>query len=219
MNIHTLGASWAHGDHERRQYTDLEGVTSFRTEDQTLGWALQAGDHSVFPRQDPSTAGHPLAPHEEGMSPTAVPPHGDPGREGKLSLHVGTSSVSAFCHRFLCLSRNFTSSSCVGCTLSFFPSQDHTFCDNHIHTPMAGSSWGQHGDGGPSGGVSVKIALSLPLCISLAWEEGTGDTMGAPTLAVAIATCWEGKPRNRHSLPGKCRAGVWGRIGGRDKSS
>ena len=38
--------------------------------------------------------------------------------------------------------------------------------------------------------------------------------MGAPTLAVAIATCWEGKPRNRHSLPGKCRAGVWGRTGG-----
>lgn len=54
----------------------------------------------MLPRQDPSTAGHLFAPHEEGMSPTAVPPHGDPGREGKLNLHVGTSSISAFCHRF-----------------------------------------------------------------------------------------------------------------------
>lgn len=172
----------------------------------------------MLPRQDPSTAGHLFAPHEEGMSPTAVPPHGDPGREGKLNLHVGTSSISAFCHRFLCLSRNFTSSSCVGCTLSFLHRITRFVTTTFTH-PWQGVVGANMGRGGPSGGFSIKIALPLPLCISSAWEEGTGDAMGAPTLAVAIATCWEGRPRNRHSLPGKCRAGVWGRIGGRDKPS
>lgn len=51
----------------------------------------------------------------------------------------------------------------------------------------------------------------------LAWEEGTESTM-----SLQPGSCHSnllGGPRNRHSLPGKCRAGVWGRIGGRDKSS
>lgn len=161
MNIHTLGASWARGDHERRQYTDLESVTSFRVEDQTLGWALQAGDHSVFPRQDPSTAGHPLAPHEEGMSPTAVPPHGDPGREGKLNLHVGISSISAFCHRFLCLSRNFTSSSCVGCTLSFLHRITRFVTTTFTH-PWQGVVGANMGTGGLLGASPLKQHCPSP---------------------------------------------------------
>lgn len=34
---------------------------------------------------------------------------------------------------------------------------------------------------GPTRGFSVRTALPLPLCVSLEWEEGTGDALGAPT--------------------------------------
>lgn len=166
--------------------------------------------------QDPHPVllGTPLLPTRS--SPTAVRPRGDPGGEGKPDLlHGGTSSVSASCHRFLCLSRNFTSSSCVGCTLSFLYKVTHfvTATLTHPRQGVDGANVGTRG------AFSIRTAPPLPLFVSLEWEEGTRDAMGAPTLAVAIATCWEGRPRNRHSLPGKGRAGVWGRFGGRDKRS
>lgn len=218
MNIPTSASWWAHRDHERRRCTKLEAGASFRAKEQTLGWALEVGDHSMLPdaRPSPGTAGHPLAPHEElphccpsPWGPWRRGEAGPPSRRNKLCLGFLPSLPLPFKKLHIL----------VLCGLHpILPLQGHTFCDSHTHTPTTGSGWCQRGDRG-GGAFSIRTALPLPLFVSLEWEEGTRDAMGAPTLAVAIATCWEGRPRNRHSLPGKGRAGVWGRFGGRDKRS
>lgn len=96
-------------------------------------------------------------------------PTGGHWRTGETGLHIGTCCViSAFCHHFLYLSRNFASLLCVGYILPFHHTVTHIV--TAILTHPRGSGQGHRGD---RKAFSIRTVLSLPLSGLLGWEEGT----------------------------------------------
>lgn len=105
---------------------------------------------------------------ETGMPYCCLSPGGH-WRTGETGLHIGACCViSAFCHHFLYLSRNFTSLLCVGYILPFHHTVTHIV--TAILTHPQGSGQGHCGD---RKAFSIRTELSLPLPGLLRWEEGT----------------------------------------------